>query len=106
VNDDSKKSFLFTLKNPYNITARTFPLKADRKSYAMYCAATSSLVWFGYNGAIGIFPLCNANNGSHNNGFGHSDGSYENDTGLNGPTFFTGASNYTVKDLEIFELVD
>jgi hypothetical protein len=35
--DDSQKSFLFTLKNPHNIPARRFALKAERKDWAIVC---------------------------------------------------------------------
>jgi hypothetical protein len=104
--DDSQKSFLFTMKNPHSIPARKLSLTPNMKQYAMYCWTADPLIWFGNGGAIGISAGCTTNNQSHNTGFGHSNGSYENDTGLNGPTFFTGESNYTVKDLEIFELID
>jgi predicted RNase H-like nuclease (RuvC/YqgF family) len=35
--DPSLKSFLFTLKNPHNIPARRFALKAERKDRVIYC---------------------------------------------------------------------
>jgi hypothetical protein len=35
--DDSQKSFLFTLKNPHNIPARRFVLKAKEKRHAICC---------------------------------------------------------------------
>jgi hypothetical protein len=35
--DDSQKSFLFTLKNPHNIPARRFVLKAEHKHAAVSC---------------------------------------------------------------------
>jgi hypothetical protein len=36
--DDSQKSFLFTLKNPQNMLARRFALKAEKKNLAIWCA--------------------------------------------------------------------
>jgi hypothetical protein len=62
------------------------------------------MVWFGSSGAIGILDNCNVNNNSHNNGFGDQNSSFVNDTGLSGSTLFTGENNFTVKELEIFEV--
>jgi hypothetical protein len=44
--DDSLKSFLFTLKNPHNIPAHKFALKANQKGTAFYWIARHYLVWF------------------------------------------------------------
>jgi hypothetical protein len=33
--DDSLKSFVFTLKNPHNISARKFALKTEEKHWAI-----------------------------------------------------------------------
>jgi hypothetical protein len=33
--DDSQRSFVFTLKNPHNIPARRFALKAEKKQSRM-----------------------------------------------------------------------
>jgi hypothetical protein len=35
--DDSQKSFVFTLKNPQNIPAKRFALKAKKKHLAIGC---------------------------------------------------------------------
>jgi hypothetical protein len=104
--DDSLKSFLFTLKNPHNIPAHKFPLKADKCQYTLYCNSSHNLLWFGSGGGIGILTGCNSTNNSHNQGFGKTDSSYVNDTNINGETLFTGESTFTVKELEVFELVD
>jgi hypothetical protein len=102
--DDSLKSFLFTLKNPHNLAARTFSLKPDRKQYIIYCYSNTYLVWFGYCGGIALYDNCNITNNSHNNGFSHPQSSFVNDTGLPGSTLFTGEATFTVKELEIFEI--
>jgi hypothetical protein len=39
--DDSLKSFVFTLKNPYNIPARKFALRAEEKQNAINCYSTN-----------------------------------------------------------------
>jgi hypothetical protein len=35
--DPSLKSFIFTLKNPHNVPARRFALKAESKNEALWC---------------------------------------------------------------------
>jgi hypothetical protein len=81
-------------------------MKAERRQYALYCDANRFLLWLGKSGAIGILPECNMKNISHNQGFGPEYGSFVNDTGLAGPTFFTGEKNFVVKELETFELIE
>jgi hypothetical protein len=103
--DDSLKSFLFTLKNPHHLSSRTFPLNPDRKQDTILCYPSAQMVWFGISGAIAIFDNCNVNNNSHNRGFGISQPSFVNDTGLPGSTLFTGEEYFTVKELEIFEIL-
>jgi hypothetical protein len=59
--DPSLKSFLFTLKNPQNVPARRFALKADRKDEAIYC-------WSGCGPHfldIAVYDICNANTDSY-----------------------------------------
>jgi hypothetical protein len=99
--DDSLKSFLFTLKNPHNIPARRFPLKANRKECAIDCHSEYGPL-FGENGCgICIWDNCNAHSES-NTGFD----SYNNDTGQAGDDFFTGSSDFQVKEIEVFEITD
>jgi hypothetical protein len=101
--DDSLKSFLFTLNNPHNRPARKFALKADRKQYAINCDSTNGRI-FGYNSPdILIVENCHADDGSYTDGFGTTD---TNDTGLKGKTFFTGSANFTVREIEVFEITD
>jgi hypothetical protein len=97
------KSFVFTLKNPHHLAARTFSLNPDWKQYTMLCYSNSYMVWFGNADAIGLLDNCNTNNKSHNRGFGIPQSSFVNDTGLPGSTLFTGEETFTVKELEIFE---
>jgi hypothetical protein len=56
--DDSLKSFVFTLKNPHNIPARKFALKAEEKQWAIYCNSSYGLSFCG----IYVSNNCNANN--------------------------------------------
>jgi hypothetical protein len=104
--DETLKSFLFTLKNPHNIPARKFPLKPEQKDLSICCYTSAALIWIGNSGAIGIYPECNSNSNSTTRGFDNLTSSYVNDTGIDGQKFFTGELNFTVKELEIFELID
>jgi hypothetical protein len=97
--DESMESFLFTLKNPHGVSARTFRMKPTKTAYVIY--GSSFIVWIGYCGAIGITASSPAT--GHNKGFGDSASTFENDTGLDGKTLFTGDESFTVKELEIFE---
>jgi hypothetical protein len=97
--DDSQKSFLFTLKNPYNLPARRFPLKAEWKHEAIRCDA-SFCPWF--FGGIAVRNDCNTRSDSWTN-FGTN---YINDTGLNGSSFLTNSQSFQVKEIEVFEITD
>jgi hypothetical protein len=103
--DDSLQSFLFTVKNPHNLAARKFSMNPERKKCVLYCEVTHNLLWLGESGVIGIMSECNTNNYSHNEGF-QQGGCFINDTGLDGPTFFTGERKFTVKEIETFELTE
>jgi hypothetical protein len=58
--DDSQKSFLFTLKNPHNIPARRFALKAEEKQSAINCDS-GRVPYFGGGRNIAVSDNCNAN---------------------------------------------
>jgi hypothetical protein len=97
--DPSLKSFLVTLKNPHNIPARKFALKAEKKDEAI-CGdfLRGPHFW-----DVGVYDNCNANTSSYAHHFGES---YANDTGRDGKTFFTGSERFAVKEIEVFEVTD
>jgi hypothetical protein len=97
--DPSLKSFLFTLKNPHNVPARRFALKAERKHETIGCSSD----WGPCFGDIGVSDMCNTNTHSFTCNFGES---YTNDTGLDGKTFFTPSKNFQGKEIEVFEIKD
>jgi hypothetical protein len=97
--DPSLKSFLFTLKNPHNFPARRFALKAEMKNKAVSCDSWCGPDFFD----ISVSNYCNENTDSTTADFG---GSYTNDTGRDGSTFFTGCENFEVKEIEIFEITE
>jgi hypothetical protein len=99
--DDSLKTFLFTLKNPHNIPARRFALRAEGKQYAIQCNYYWGPIFGGYDG-IGVSDDCNRNTKSDS-----SLGTrYTNDTGLDGTIVFTGSKNFQVKEIEFFEITN
>jgi hypothetical protein len=98
--DPSLKSFIFTLKNPQNVPARRFALKAEEKDEAIYCSSKWG-PWFSCD--IVVSDDCNANTNSCTSDFGYS---YTNDTGLDGEEFFTGSKYFQVKEVEVFEITD
>jgi hypothetical protein len=77
------------LKNPRNIPARKFALKADRKQDAIWCASSFDPSF----GGMGVFDDCNAN--THN--FTELGGAYTNDTGLRAEAVFTGSRHFQVR---------
>jgi hypothetical protein len=72
--DPRLMSFLFTLKNPHNFPARTFPLKYEKKDRAILCDSTLGPRFLD----ISVSNHCNTNTHS----WSQLDGSYANDTGL------------------------
>jgi hypothetical protein len=107
--DDSLKSFLFTLKNPHNVMARKFALKAKEKHRAIYCDSKRGPCFCD----IGVSDNCNtnfksftginANTTSFTSRFGDT---YINDTGMDRNTFFTGEEYFMVKEVEVFEVTE
>jgi hypothetical protein len=97
--DESLKSFLFTLRNPHNIPARRFALKAEQTNWAIACSSIRGPDF----GDFRIYENCNAYPDSFAYLFGTH---YTNDTGLDGETFLTGAGRFKVKEIEVFEITD
>jgi hypothetical protein len=97
--DPSEKSFLFTLKNPHNIPARRFALKAEEKDMAILCGSE----YGPFFAEICIQHNCNTTDRNFVGFFGKR---YTNDTGLPGETFFTNSKCFRVKEIEVFEITD
>jgi hypothetical protein len=114
--DDSLRSFLFTLKNPYGVPPRKFALKAEKKQYAISCNSTYCAA-FGYGCEIAVKDNYNANRNSFTRigtdwknrvetqiGSRWIESAYANDTAFE--YFLTGAYKFTVKEIEVFEIAD
>jgi hypothetical protein len=93
------KSFLFTLKNPHNVPAPRFALKAETKEEALDCDSELSPSVC----EIGVFDDCNTNTDSFTYNFGIH---YTNDTGRDKETFFTGSWNFKVQEIEVFDIIN
>jgi hypothetical protein len=101
--DDRLNSSLFTLKNPHDIPARKFALKADQRHRAIGCWPDYG-PYFGDNFAdMRVDDGCNSFAGSHTNGL---DSAYTNDTGLDGKSFCTGSTLFAAREIEVFEITD
>jgi hypothetical protein len=95
--DDSLKSFLFTLKNPHNISARRFALKTGEKNHAIVCHSERGPCF--YN-SIYVFDNCNR----HDNSNISLGDAYINDTGLDVGYVLTGWEYFQVAEIEVFEI--
>jgi hypothetical protein len=99
--DDSLRSFLFTLRNPRGVPARKFVLRAGEKQNAIWCDSAWGPL-FG-EGCIFVSDDCNANTDSNTLRFG---GEYESASGEVEWGFLTGAREFRVKEIEVFEIAD
>jgi hypothetical protein len=101
--DDSLRSFLFTLKNPHGVPPRKFALQNDMKEYAIICTYDYCAL---FGKGIGVSNNCNTNRDSYTKigTRSRNDRTYANDTDFE--YFFTGATNFTVKNIEVFEIED
>jgi hypothetical protein len=95
--DNSRKSFVLTLKNAVNIQPCTF--KLSNVSNAIYCYSNRGPTFGGGHDAH-VADNCTANTSSYTNlGCGHV-----NDTGFSGTAGFTGEQYFTVKEIEVFTM--
>jgi hypothetical protein len=95
--DDSRYSFLFTIKNPHNVPPRKFRLRDDTAVFAIVCRPHWGPVFSG----VKIVSDCN----TKDNDAGGLGNTYANDTGLDGTTFLTGKPNFRVVEIEVFEIL-
>jgi hypothetical protein len=96
ISDSSWQSFLFTIKNPHNIAPQTFRQIRQNQIYMSEFQGPN----FGY-ADLEIEDACQAN-GSNHSSLGHC---YANDTGIEGDLVLTGERAFTVKEIEVFEVI-
>jgi hypothetical protein len=95
--DMSMESFIFTIKNPHNLPARIF--KQKQGILAAYHISSYGPT-FGNGCDFYVCDRCRDSNSSYSN-FGST---YTNDTGIAGKEVLTGAYNFTVVEIEVFEV--
>jgi hypothetical protein len=98
VSDMRLESFAFTIKNPHNLPAQLF--KQQRGERAVYHNASYGPTF----GAGHDFYVCDECRNS-NNSYSTFGNSYANDTGIGGQQVLTGAYNFTVEEIEVFEVM-
>jgi hypothetical protein len=96
--DDSLTSFIFTLKNARNTSPRLFELKSNCKQSAIYCYSHYGPTFGGGH------DICVSWAGPSAPTYTNFGNSYNNDTGSDGKTFLAGEYNFTMKEIEVFEL--
>jgi hypothetical protein len=100
--DDSGRSFLFTLRNPHGVPPRRLALKKEKKERAIYCCARKSA---GFAWDILVCDSCHTNGRSYTRiGTNYKNNEYANNVDFE--HFFTGAINFTVKEIEVFEIAN
>jgi hypothetical protein len=102
--DDSLRSFLMTLRNPHDVPPRKFALKEEKKEMAIRCDSLWCAV---FGDEIGVSDFCNTNSESYTEfGTNSHDNNrvYANDVDFG--SFFTGAEEFTVKEIEVFEITN
>jgi hypothetical protein len=93
------KSFVFTLQNPHNITARTFEVRTDENHLAI------DYTWkYGVGPVIGndiiVMERCSTNTNSRTS----LGWTYLNETNVDGAGVFTGKRGFNVAEIEDFEI--
>jgi archaellum component FlaC len=96
--DEKLKSFLFTIKNPHNISPRRCLLKAEKKDQAIICSSISGP---NFND-IRVSDNCNTNTKSST----QLDYTYTKNTGRSGEEVLTGSQFFKVQEIEVFEITN
>jgi hypothetical protein len=98
VSDPSLTSFIFTIKNPRNLHPQIFKQKQADKAIADYsdCGPV-----FAGNCDLVVSDQCQVESSSWSN----LGGAYANDTGVPGNEVLTGSHKFTVKEIEVFEVI-
>jgi hypothetical protein len=102
--DPYAESFLFSIRNPYNLPPTKFPIIPEKAGFAIRCDITKGPC-FGADhwGDLSIYDRCGGNNTSHTRGFGAT---YNNTSQMDGRTFFTGTEHFMVREIEVFVITD
>jgi hypothetical protein len=97
------KSFLFTIKNPHNLRPQVFNQKTSEN--AIYDDGTQPP---GFSNAHDLY-VCDKGNSrllyTCNRSYSDLGTGYANETGIAGNHVLTGAGHFTVKEIEVFEVI-
>jgi hypothetical protein len=100
--DDSLKSFIFTLKNPHNISARRFALKSEIKHQAIFCWDKRGPCFGSFPSEIAVSDDCNTTTRCCTS----LALTYTNATGLKTDIAFRSSDHFQVKEIEVFEITE
>jgi hypothetical protein len=95
--DSSRKTFLFTVKNPRGSSGRRFVMAGTAN--AILCHSSHGAT-HGNGCEIYVSDGCNANSSSYTN-LGNT---FTNGTGIDGKQVFTGEYHFTAKEIEVFAI--
>jgi hypothetical protein len=98
VPDPSLKSFIFTLKNPHDLSARIF--KQKQAEYAIFDYGVYGPT-FGHTADLFVCEQCRR----ATNSYSHVGNDYVNDTGISAGKVLTGSDTFTVEEIEVFKVV-
>jgi hypothetical protein len=94
--DPSRTSFLFTLENPFNVPPMKFPVKSARAIAIKHMPTRAP--FFGKD--LGLWYE------EDSDGFTDLGIEYEYKLAVPGDRFLTGAKKLSIKEIEMFEIVD
>jgi hypothetical protein len=97
VSDPSLASFVFTIKNPHNLPSRIF--KQKQETHAIYTHPLYGPT-FGDGHTVHVRDQCH----TCNNSYSAFASCYANDTGIANNQVLAGARNFTVEEIEVFEV--
>jgi hypothetical protein len=98
VPDPTLKSFLFTIKNPHNLAPRIF--KQQNQAYTIYPNGAYGPT-FGHGHDLHVCDECHSSTGS----YARPGYAYADDSGISEFLVFTGTQNFTVEEIEVFEVI-
>jgi hypothetical protein len=96
--DESGKSCIFTIKNPFNVPVTVFPLKSGKSSAIRVSSSLGPC--FGKSD-LTISDNCH----TIANIAGGLGRTYKNESSVNGKFMLTGSESFIVKEIEVFELI-
>jgi hypothetical protein len=96
--DPSQKSFVFTLTNPHNLAPRIFKQKSQDHAIADFSSYGPT---FGGGNDFYVCDKCQTSGSSYSS----LGSTYINDTGIGANEVLAGARNFTVEEIEVFEVM-